>query len=981
MKLLVAIVVLVFCGSAAAQNGTIRGTATDAIDNSPLISAFVYNQGKTRYSRVDLEGNFMLKMPAGTHWIYCEYVGYTTDSMLVEVKVDEVTFIDFKLTPPSLTTFTLQEDLESGGKDDDDKMELEAGSIVNSLGRELAQQTGASDAASLASKGSGASIEGGKYVYVRGLSDRYSKTIINGAEVPGLDPNRNSVQMDLFPTALVKNLLIYKAFTPDLPASFTGGLVDINTLEFPEGYIVTASAKLSFNTLSSFNSDFLGQNTSGSLDFLGISDDSRGIPTNISRLSTDSLNGLYLSDDDRLNALGKEFSRDFAPIRKTSLLNQQYSFTIGNQVDSKNEDKNYYPKLGYIFGATYRKTYSYFDDGFQGRYSLVGDVQTNETLNPELELNDTKGDENVLWATLGNFSLKLNEFNKIGFTVARFQNGITSTRYLEGNNFNDANDLFFQTRTLLYQERSLTTGQLKGEHLIGKKYEGKEAQEKNADNLKLSWVGSFTNSEQITPELKFFTNDYTVNANNDTLYDIQPQLYSDPSQFNRYMNETNLDIKAHLEKPITTLNESGFIRIGGSFVNKFRVFTEKRYDFLIQEGPNVVYTGDIIDFFADENFDSPNFADGFIYIQDASEKRNNYTGSETNIAGYAMGDFYVHQKLNVVAGARVEMDSISSKSQNTGVAGAEGGFTTVDLLPAVSLNYEIVKDTMLLRLAYSRTLARPTFRELAPFASFDFVGGNVFVGNADLKRTLIDNMDLRWEYYIPRGQKLTVGAFAKRFQNPIERAFNPEAANAELTWRNVESAQVYGAEIDFRLRLSPDYKEGWKFRTTIGGNFTYVYSEVSVPTKEYEVILVQDPNASPTRVMFGQAPYIVNLFLQYKDSTGNFIANLNFGVSGRKLSVVTVGGTPNVFENARPALGFNVSQRFGKYNQFSLKFSGKNLIDPDFKQIYSYRGEEYLFSSFTRGRTFSVSFSYVMDKNDRSKIDRRLAKQLESGGI
>src|SRR5690606_3034294 len=233
MKLLVALVIFLITGSVAAQTGTVRGSALDASDNTELIGAFVGNKDKTRYARVDLDGKFTIKMPAGKHFLYCELVGYFTDSIEVTIVEGQVTVIDFRLIPStsSLGPIEIVTDADDGSTSLDDITMQRAKSIVTSMGQDLAKNTGATDVATFASKGSGMSIEGGKYVYVRGLSDRYSKTTINGAEVPGLDPNRNSVQMDLFPTFLVKNLLIYKAFTPDLPASFTGGLVDIQTVD------------------------------------------------------------------------------------------------------------------------------------------------------------------------------------------------------------------------------------------------------------------------------------------------------------------------------------------------------------------------------------------------------------------------------------------------------------------------------------------------------------------------------------------------------------------------------------------------------------------------------------------------------------------------------------------------------------------------------------------------------------------------------
>ncbi len=981
MRLFVTLSLLIFTSISFAQTGTVRGVVLDSEDNEPLMGVRVYNKDKSVQRATDFDGSYTLKLKAGEQYVYCSYVGYKDDSIKINLQAGAIISVNFKLQDKSLVSgITIKGTAEVGGAVATIGDEKDQGGTTTGMSSDDMKNQDVSTVAGAAGKASGVSVQGGKYVFVRGLSDRYSKTTVNGAEVPGLDPNRNSVQMDLFPTNLVDKLTIYKSFTPDLPASFTGGLVDITTRDFPESFIVGASVKFGFNTQSAFNNEFLGQKTGGFTDNLGFDLLDRGIPTSVARYSTDRLNDLYLNDNETLDDLGKAFNRDFDPIRKTSLFNQSYSFTVGNQIDPRDSTKAY-PKIGYIAGVSYRKNYTHYDNGSQGRYNLVGDVVTNASLNPELELDDTKSNEDVLWGALGNVSVKTNPYNSFGFMTARFQNGITSTRYLEGNNYNDANDLFFQTRTLMYQQRGLTTAQLKGEHVLGKKDTANPKTIK--DNWKMNWVGSYTISEQETPELKFFTNDYTIQASGDTLYDLQPQLYSDPSQFYRYMNESNLDVKVNFEKPFKTYKDSAgnglkaLFKFGGSYVKKDRVFSEKRYDFLQQSGNDLEYEGSVSDFMVDEHFRAGDFTNGFIYLQDATEKRNSYRGNETIISGYLMADFYATEKLRIVAGARVEADSIFSQSQSPQLLDSTGGYNQIDLLPSFNGTYEIKKDTIQLRFAYTRTLARPTFRELAPFSSFDFVGGNVFVGNRNLDRTLIDNLDMRLEFYPSPIQKFTVGAFMKNFTNPIERAFNPEAANAELTWRNVDEAIAYGAEVDFRLGLDSLIKIDKHTHMTVGGNVTYVFSQVQIPEKEMVVIRAQDPNAETTRQMFGQAPYIINAFFRYENDTTNWSANINFGVSGQKLSVVTVGGTPNVFENARPNLGFNVSKKFGEYDQFKVKFSALNLLNPEYNQTYEFKGTEYLFSSFTRGRTFNISLKYLFDKADQDEKKARAKAAID----
>jgi TonB-dependent receptor len=929
------------------QQGYVQGLITDAVTHEEIITAKIYNDDFSVIKLSDYNGKYSLELKPGKQYVNCQFIGYETDSVEVNVVANETVDVDFKLVESRdvMDVVIVTSQRISSSAVATLSFEKEAKTVTDGIGKEEMSDRGVSDAADAVKQVPGATVEGGKYVYVRGLSDRYSKTVLNGADIPGLDPNRNSVQMDLFPSSLIENIVVYKSFSPELPGSFTGGLVDIKTKEFPNQFTLLFSAKFGFNTQSSLNSSFLTQNGE-SLDNLAMGASQRELPSYISNTSVEDFPNPGL-DNEKLNEYGKSFKRDFDPIQNQSGLNGSYAFSVGNSI--KLNTKSQYPKLGYFVGASYKKSFNYYDNGEQGRYKLTGSTLENDKLNTELNLEDTKGVQDVIWGTLGNLSLQVNENNTISFIGNRFQNGINSVRYLEGKNYSDASDSYFQTRTLLYQQRELTNSQLKGTHHLF-------ASKDNDLSVKMNWIGSYTNSTQKTPELKFFTNDYVINESQDTLYDLQPALYSDPSQFSRLMTEDNLNVKVDFEIPFAMFGKEktseNILKIGGYYLSKYRSFTEKRYDFVTQSGVNTNYDGNVNDYVADDMFNSGDYTNGFIYVQNASEKRNNYIGTETNYSAYALTDLVIGKRLDVRIGARVEMNDIYAKSMNPN--DVAGSLSNIDLLPSLNTTYEVIKDTFKIRLGYSRTLARPSFRELAPFSSFDFVGGNVFVGNPDLKRTLVDNIDLRFEYYPTYRENISLGLFAKSFTNPIERAFNPEAANAELTWKNVDNAKVYGAELEFSKHL----KKGVKFveDLTLGGNFTYVKSIVSIPVKELVVIQDQDPSAKDTREMFGQSPFIINAFVNYKNKSG-INANVNFSVSGKQISVITIGATPNVYQQARPKLGVNISK---KINNFSLKLSADNLLDSKYLSSYSYKGEEYIFSSYTKGRTFSFKIAYSL---------------------
>ncbi|MCB0586803.1 MAG: TonB-dependent receptor, partial [Phaeodactylibacter sp.] len=285
--------------------------------------------------------------------------------------------------------------------------------------------------------------------------DRYSKTTLNGANIPGLDPDRNTVQMDLFPTNLLDNIVVYKNFTPDLPGDFTGGLVDVATKDFPEDFTMAASLGFGYNPQVTFNDNFLTYN-GGNTDWLGYDDGARDFPAALNSMPTF---GQALSDQaaaKELNAATLSLNNELAPHTNAPMPNHNFSFSIGDQ-------KNLFGKdFGFIGSLTYRREFSGYEDGFTGRYSYAqvgADILTTQR-----ELADRRFSDYVILGGMLSGAVKLNSFNKIGLNILRNQSGQTDTRFQEGRVSGGASDGVYQERTMAYQQRELTSFQLQGDH-------------------------------------------------------------------------------------------------------------------------------------------------------------------------------------------------------------------------------------------------------------------------------------------------------------------------------------------------------------------------------------------------------------------------------------------------------------------------------------------------------------------------------------
>jgi outer membrane receptor protein involved in Fe transport len=934
--------------SISAQNGTIAGKVMESESGFEVIGGTILVVGTDNGTVTDFDGTYQIKIEPGTYQLEFSYVGMVSQTFDVEVKAGELTTLDVQLGTNAIdlgldVTVTAKASRTSVAA----LMTLQkkAPTVVDGIGSQQIAQSGDSDVASAVRRVTGVTIEGGKYVYVRGLGDRYSKTTLNGAEIPGLDPNRNTVQMDLFPTNLVDNILVYKTFAPNLPGDFSGGLVDIATKDFPSQFTLNASVSAGFNTNVTFNSDFLTSPTSGT-DFLGFDNGQRALPQTVIDNQNDFPQfGEGFSDPNtaqEIADLTSSFDNNWVQSNKTPFLNGGFSISVGDQ-------KELFGKpLGIIAALSYDRSYSGYDNGETGIYELTARVDQTDVLTSQLATVDQKGVEEVIWGGMLSTSLKINSNNKVGLMFMRNQSGTNSVTFQEGQKRRDDPDDIFQARTWEYLERSLTTAQLNGKHVFTE-----------MNNISIDWLTSYSISQQDEPDLRFFTNRFDEE---DDRYFIKPSSDVPSSRFDRNLNQTNMDAKLNISVPFTQWSGmKSMLRFGGSYVFRDREFRESRYNF--NSGSFAFPDGDLTAYFAPENLIQAN-DDGYvnagsgIYVASNFRLANNYNADQTVAAGYVMAELPLTAKLKAVTGARVETTSVRLETFDTDVTlttypkldGEQKLIDQVDVLPSMNLNYE-VNDDMKVRLAYNRTLARPTFREVAPFASQRI--GYVEVGNPDLQRTLIDNIDARWELFAGNGEMFSLSGFYKGFTNPIERTFNPEAQNTEITWRNVDEAFLFGGEIEVRKNLG--FINDMFTPFSLGGNFSYIYSQTQISDQELALIRANDPEASDTREMFGQAPYVGNLLLSYK-SEKDLMANLAFNIVGDRITVITPGATPNYYQRPQPSLNFNIAKQFT--NGFKVKLAANNLLNADYRETAEFKGVEYAIQTQEIGRTFSVSLSY-----------------------
>ena len=921
------------------EQGSIVGVVVDSENGETLPGANVVVEGTATGTTTDFDGRYELAVDPGTYNLVFSYIGYNNATVQnVEVAAGEPTRIEMALTSEAIGLDEVVVEARAVRNSEAALLSQrqKAAAVSDAISAEAIGRSGSSTASDALTKVTGASVVGGKYVYVRGLGDRYMNTQLNGTTLPSADPDRNAVPLDLFPSGLLDNIVTTKTFTPDKPGSFTGGSVDINTKDFPETLSLSVSGSLSYNTQVGWNDDYLTYRN-GSIGLFQFGKSEFDVPGPLQGRNAEipTITEANRNDEaaQRLDLLSRSFSPVFSPTTASAPVSQSYSLSFGNQLPLLGRP------LGFLGSLSYSRDVSNYDDGATGRYVLTGSVDRVDQLSSEFRLNDTQGTEEALFGALAKVTYQVHPKHELGLNYIQNRSAESVARYQIGkySNYGGGENQFYETRVLNFVERSLNTVQANGKHAF------------TSQNVRVEWNASFASTQQDEPDLRYFSNNFS-DYDDGRVYDIRLSLYPAPTRYFRNLEEgawtSNLSVNVPFQQWSGLASQ---LKVGGTFETKDRTFRERH--FVLQ--PDVqgnLYQGNPETFFTEQvgllTNQSGNFNRFGLYVDDVTLPENSYDGDSEIAAAFAMVDVPLTQTLRVIGGARYEYTSITVASLSERFEQGELGGG--DLLPSLNLVYQL-QDNMNLRAAYGRTLARPTFRELAPYASFSFVGDYIFQGNPALERTLTNNYDLRWEWFMRPGEILATSLFFKDFSNPIERVILNE--NGEIQYQNVAEAAVYGAEFEARRRLP--------FNLQAGGNLTLTYSRVQISEDELREIRSVNPDADDTRKLQGQSPFVVNVDLAYDNPSTGSTVSLYYNIFGRRLAEVSLGGTPDVFEEPRGDLDLLLSQRlpFG----FTVKASAKNLLNDDYRLTQAYKGRDYVVRSYERGREFSLGFSYSID--------------------
>jgi TonB-dependent receptor len=948
--LLLAFGILACCFSGQGQeNGAVAGIVISTWDGTPLNGVAVTVRGTTLATQTDASGRYELKaVSPGDHVLRFSKSGYASAVVSdVRVLLGQTNTVNGNLRPE----FYEMEEYEVTAEiftEQTEKILVErqnSSTMMEALGSDFLSRVGAGNAAESLTKVSGATIVDGKFAVIRGLSDRYVSTTLNGANIPSADPYRQSASLDLFPSQVIDRVVVAKTFTPDQPGAFTGGGIDIVTKAFPEKPFLSVSLGGTYNPQANLNDRFLTY-PGGRLDWAGVDGGERALPAELagqvipsapvtSGPTNSPARSQLLADAARLDAMTRALGRtDFAPSRERSPLNQSLSVSGGDTTKLLGRP------LGFFVGTSYKHDYSFYEDAISRRYQQGTQMKNS--------YRDSRSQSVVNWSGMVNLAYQPFEQHELGFTFFYNQNGTDEARLQdEGYELGDPTSKFRKSN-LYWTERNLNTYQMKGAH-----------QFPDVARLKFNWLVAMTQTTQVEPDARFFNDNdnntgrgYETGANN--------PIPKDPTRYFRDLDEGNLNTKLDWALPFENwTDQEGQIKFGLFDSSSERTFVDHAIYYPGSGG----YNNDPNQFLTDENLgltgSRTNVRNGnitFAWGHFIQSFESLYTSQQSVRAGYLMGEVPLVGKLRLVTGARYERTELDVHSQSylassvTGLRTNDSSIAQEDLLPAVGLIFTATSN-MNFRVSYSRTVARPSARELAAYYGYDPTIGDFIEGNPLLKMSSIDNYDARWEWFPKPGALLSVSAFYKDLTDAIERGDRKVDAEV-ITFLNRSTAKLYGVEFEARTSLGILGAALKDF--SIGGNLSLVQSEVELTADELLNKGQFFPGLSTTRPLYDQSPYLLNLDAGYSNARIGVTAALVLNMAGPRIAITKLNAE-DVYEKPATTVDFVLSKKLGSHA--TVKFVAKNLLDPEFERTY---GEDsgLIYSSYTKGRSFGLSFSY-----------------------
>lgn len=899
----------------------IKGKVTDSTTGEPLIGATVQIDGTTKAAATDIDGLFAFSGldENANYTLTIKYISYKTKNIDGVRAEAQPQVIEIKLTPDeqTLNEITVTGVARKNTEIAVIQMTKSSPVIVSNVSAQEITKTQDTNAGEVIRRVPGVSLIDDKFVMVRGLSQRYNNVWINGGAVPSSEADSRAFSFDLIPSSQIDNMQIVKTPSPEYPADYTGGFITITTKDIPAENTAELSVGGNWNDITSF-SDFKYAKGSGT-DFLGFDSGMRGLNGGInSTLNSIAGNGVNLMN----NHLNNDWRvRNMNPVGDLKL-----SGSLGRRW--KLGDR----QLGMIAAFNYSNEYRKYED-MQNNLFGVYDAEKDQSNYLRYSVDD-QYNHNVRLGAMLNFTLLSADGNS-KYQLKNIFNQIGNDRYTwrEGLSAQSDNE---NSAEYYYRSRTTYNGQITGKHTFA------------LDEL--DWSASYSYANRNVPDRRR----YLIN---DALEPGVMQLTS-PNDISREWTKLDEHIVSAAVNDKHDFKFGSFtpsLKFGAYGEYRTRKYTTRDFIYNWNAASNTLPDGfrqnDLSEMLSDESY----FGADRLYLLEEQHMRNNYKGNNYLGAGYFAANIPLGN-FNIYAGLRYEYDHMEliTNTRDNAESPFSHNYEYNDLFPSVNTTYKI-NDKHQLRLSYGKTVNRPEFREVSPSVFYDFDLASNVQGNTDLKPCYIQNVDFRYEFYPSKGEIISIAAFYKYFDSPIEWTYTVTGGTSLVySYMNAQRANNYGIELDIRKDLSfiglPGFS--WSF------NGALIKSRVKFEAGSKE----------EDRPMQGQSPYLVNTGLFYKNDKLQLDVALLYNRIGKRIIGVgrsegTTSGNealrvPDSYEMPRDVIDISASKKFG--NHWELKLSIRDLLA---QKVYYKQFADVHYSNGTSREVEQITRAYKPGRN------------------
>ncbi|MCB1934549.1 MAG: TonB-dependent receptor [Nitrosomonas sp.] len=887
----------------------------------PVKDVQIFVSGLQQQLRTDDAGRLEAIIPAGSYSVSLLHPAYSSQTQdAVDITNGQTTELSFNLTPAGveLAEYVVLEPHLAGTLASVIEEQKTSTEVTTILGAEQFSRSGDSDVASALRRASGLTLIGGQFVFIRGLGERYSSTLVNGAAVPSPDPTRRVVPLDLFPTNFLDNVMVQKSYSADRPGEFAGGTLEMRTRGIPDEFFFNISASTGFNDRTTFEDGLTYKG--GGLDFLSFDDGARSLPDSLAAATANggtiqpktlfNPNGFT---QEEIEGFGEDLSgvwdvtdRPVGPDRGVDVA-MGNTFNLGDfragfiaaggwnqQFRKQNEiNREYTPTVG------------------SNELRMIQDFNTRRSLQ-SMELNGYLGAD-----------IEYKDNHRIFTRTMFLRQAVDEARIAQG--FTDAETSDVRRTKLWFLSNQLFTQQVGGNHQFNW-----------AKDFSVNWL--YTNATANRDQPK--TRDYRFDEMTDGSFALSRRADSNQTT---YANLTDKDQSWRLDTklPLEITPEHKMALHGGFITqDKKRHSSIQRFAFFpvgaLGSEQSILAQSSLESILQPSNIGT----DGF-QLRETTRPTDSYNATQKLLSYYGKMDYTLYDRLNVTGGVRWEKnDQFVETFQNVANSNQSiiSTINRTDMLPSVTGTL-FISDKQQLRAGFSQTISRPDFRELSPAPFTDLNTNQETTGNPNLQQTDITNYDVRWEYYPSPNESFMASFFWKDLTQPIELVTLPGTAGLQ-TYQNADKARVYGFEIEALKGLG--FIHPWLENFYAGGNYTWSSSNVKLNA---ENLGAQTTN---NRQLQGHSAQIFNFQIGYENPGWGSQATLLYNVTSKHIVSAGLLGAPDKYQQPFHQLDFVYNQSINK--QLSFRVSMQNLLDDD---VLILQGGE-LTRQFRRGRQFNV---------------------------